>query len=316
MIAKVFKTYNQQLRILRSRGLNVPTNGGPKRILEKENYYNLINGYKELFIDTPKTTTAEEQYKAGAHFYEIYALYKFDIELRLIFLKRILRVENNIKSAIAYEFSKKYGHDNYLQSSNFNQNPGSYRTSKKIVDLIQTISKLIIDQSSKHDSIKHYKSVHGYVPLWVLMNIMTFGKVSKFYDLMKQLDKQTISKKYNIHDNELSKILGVLTLCRNKCAHDERFYDFVSPKISIINNWVHNSMSIPVRQNGPIHGKKDLFACLIALRVLLNKSEISKMTKEINKSVDALSKKLDVISIDDIINKMGFPSNWIDISKI
>lgn len=46
---KEYKTFNQQLAILRSRGMIVPTNGVPKRFLEQENYYNVINGYKDLF---------------------------------------------------------------------------------------------------------------------------------------------------------------------------------------------------------------------------------------------------------------------------
>ena len=47
---KEFKTFNQQLTILRSRGMIVPTDGRPKRFLEQENYYNVINGYKDLFL--------------------------------------------------------------------------------------------------------------------------------------------------------------------------------------------------------------------------------------------------------------------------
>lgn len=46
---KEYKTFNQQLTILRNRGLIVPTDGKPKRFLEQENYYNVINGYKDLF---------------------------------------------------------------------------------------------------------------------------------------------------------------------------------------------------------------------------------------------------------------------------
>ena len=45
---KEYKTFNQQLTILRNRGLIVPTDGKPKRFLEQENYYNVINGYKIL----------------------------------------------------------------------------------------------------------------------------------------------------------------------------------------------------------------------------------------------------------------------------
>jgi hypothetical protein len=52
MSEKKFLTYRQQLKVLRDRGLNVPKNGKPMRILETENYYNIINGYKNLFLNS------------------------------------------------------------------------------------------------------------------------------------------------------------------------------------------------------------------------------------------------------------------------
>jgi abortive infection bacteriophage resistance protein len=47
---KPFKTHRQQIKILRDRGLIV---NSPKalRILERENYYNVINGYKDPFLE-------------------------------------------------------------------------------------------------------------------------------------------------------------------------------------------------------------------------------------------------------------------------
>lgn len=309
MEEKIFKTHNQQLKILRERGLHVPTTGSPKRILERENYYTIINGYKELFIDSPKTDTTEEQYKSGSKFKEIYTLYQFDCELKSIFLKRILRVENNIKSSIAYVFSQKHGHDNYLKAANF-ETSGKIQNLQDVVYLIQKIQGNIAKNINKHGSIKHYMTKHGYVPLWVLMNILTLGTVSNFYTLMKQPERQAISKIYNISDAEMGKILGVLTLCRNICAHDERLYNFNSPRISIQNNPIHAKLCIPIGANGPINGKNDLFSILISLKILLNNTDFNKMVSEIKKNLNQLDKELETISITDIFNKMGFPFNW------
>lgn len=74
---KVYKTFNQQLSILRSRGLIVPTDGKPKRFLEQENYYNVINGYKDLFLKKNKDNTplVPEVYLDGTHFNELKALF-------------------------------------------------------------------------------------------------------------------------------------------------------------------------------------------------------------------------------------------------
>ncbi|PTF88772.1 CAAX protease, partial [Staphylococcus chromogenes] len=45
---KPFKTYEEQIQILKNRGLTISDED--KGDLENENYYNVINGYKDLFL--------------------------------------------------------------------------------------------------------------------------------------------------------------------------------------------------------------------------------------------------------------------------
>ena len=97
---KPFKTYRQQLKILRNRGLDINDGSKAIRILEQENYYSLINGYKDLFLikDSNEAAVSPEQYIIGSSFYEIYALYCFDRDLRSILLKELLKLERSMKS--------------------------------------------------------------------------------------------------------------------------------------------------------------------------------------------------------------------------
>lgn len=63
MADKSYKSYRQQLNILRSRGMVIGKGSQGSRvmrILERENYYNVINGYKELFLDVKATPTTDE----------------------------------------------------------------------------------------------------------------------------------------------------------------------------------------------------------------------------------------------------------------
>lgn len=204
MTDKVFKTYDQLLDILKNRGLTIGDSTKAKRTLQRENYYNLINGYKKLFIETPKSEINGERFKQDATLSEIKALYDFDCELKSIFLKRILRIENTVKSLIAHAFSKEYGHDNYLLINNFNFIEGDLEQARKIISLIQRIQGNIAQHIKRHDSIKHYMSVYGYIPLWVLFKILPLSTISIFYDLMKQKDRQSVSSVYQIPDSTLS----------------------------------------------------------------------------------------------------------------
>ena len=103
---KEFKTYSEQLELLKSRGIIVEDVDFALKKLKEENYFNIINGYKDLFLDK---NSVEERYIENVKFEEIYALYDFDRVLRNILFKPILKVESILRSLIAYNFSEKYG---------------------------------------------------------------------------------------------------------------------------------------------------------------------------------------------------------------
>ena len=48
---KEFKTIDEQIEILKSRNIIVGNYDKAYKILEKNNYYYLINGYKDLFLN-------------------------------------------------------------------------------------------------------------------------------------------------------------------------------------------------------------------------------------------------------------------------
>ena len=87
-MSKPFKTYRQQLSILRNRGMEIKDGGKVIKILKRENYYSIINGYKDIFIDN---NSIVEKFKLGTTFENIYWLFEFDRNLRNIFLKNILK---------------------------------------------------------------------------------------------------------------------------------------------------------------------------------------------------------------------------------
>ncbi len=335
MKEKPFRTHVQQVNILRKKGMFVPQSYGVD-VLKRENYYNLINGYKDLFIDVPKSSTTTEQYKVGTHFDEIVALYKFDCELKSIFLKRLLRIENEIKSLIAYNFSEEYAYNNncsatntncskmntncYTNIENFSLIPIGRETLEKrlsgVIDLIASLHKATAKELSKTSSaVKHYMKDYGYVPLWVLMEVVTFGTVSRFYFYMKQKDKQKISSVYKVSDDEMETILKNLSLVRNLCAHDERLYNFrLKRPIKVMP--VHRALAIPMRSGNPVCGGRDLFSILISLKILRDQDDIVAIVDELTEIISQLTTHLKTIHINDVLYKMGFPSNWDSIKTI
>lgn len=325
---KKFSTTNSQLRKLRARGMIIRNGSRAKHIIEMENYYNLINGYKSLFLDK-SLTTSKEQYLSGTKFEEIHALYLFDRELRNIFIRYILEIENNIKSVLSRDFSEKYGHDNYMKISNFDTSIKKWEkktTAQKIGEISELISRLqheISRQLSKNNSmISHYMLEYSYVPLWVLVNTLTLGTISTFYSYLSQKDQNDIGKYFSLKPNEMNSFLQVLTIYRNACAHDERLFNLKALRRNMQPNNIptmpiHQKMNIPINAgNNPICGKNDLFAIVIIFKIILSKKSFKTFFSALKKQIQILDKALNTISIDSVLSQMGFPSNWQDIKSI
>jgi len=178
---KPFKTYKEQLAILRDRGLTIDDDSSAMGILEREKYYSLINGYKDLFLlkDDNNKLVNPERYIEGTTFDEIYALYCFDRDLRSILLKELLKFESNIKTKVAYYFSEAYSQPNaYLNMVNYSRESSDL---KEVLKLISVIFNVISRQSKKGNPIGHYLDKHDGVPLWVMVNYLTMGNIQNFY---------------------------------------------------------------------------------------------------------------------------------------
>lgn len=320
MAEKTYKTYRQQLNILRSRGMIIGKGSQSSRImriLEYENYYNVINGYKEPFLVSKATATTDEIYKTGTTFDEVFALYNFDRELRNIYLKFLLKIENTFKAVIAHEFSAKYGHDNYLKIDNFDIS--SERNISSAIKLIGDIQQEIARQMSKHhQAVTHYMTEHGYIPLWVLVNVLTFGKIENFYKNMKPADKIVVAKQFNLQPSELSKFMHMLALARNKCAHDERFFD-IKFRESIHTKSIKNfSLLGLVRTDDGsyTYGTNDAYALAIMFALLLSKTDLKEFVSSMRSAFNKLQKQLHTIPASDIMSIMGFDANWMNITQL
>lgn len=307
---KTFKTIDEQIEILKSRNIIIDDYDKAYKILSKNNYYYLINGYKDLFIDK---ASKEEKYIKNTKLEEIYALYEFDKDIKINFLKYLLLIENEIDSYIAYEFSKVYGHKNYLIPNNFN----NLNFKNNLIDKFINDVNLEIQYQYKNSNemIVHYIDKYNYVPLWVLVRVLSFGKISRFYSLMKPKEQNNISKKYNLRINEFKIILHNLTLVRNICAHDEKLYD-IKMKSRISNNIYHKKLKIESKNGNYQYATRDLFSIVIALKLLLEEEQFYKFYTEIIKSIEILKKQLITITLDKVMYRMGFPKNYKRLLKV
>ena len=78
---------------------------------------------------------------------------------------------------------------------------------------------------------------------------------------------------------------------------------------------IHKYLAIQLDNGYYSNGKNDLFSAVIILRYLLSSTEFNYFISGLNGSINKLSSKLKTISINDILEIMGFPQNWKNIKS-
>jgi len=306
---KIFKTLDEQIEILKGKGLIIEDEYYAKTILLRENYF-FLSGYRHLLL---KSKT-DKRFIDGAKFNELYALFNFDRQVRNIIFKYLLVIENNIKSIFSYELSKKYGYreKEYLRPSNFTNNPEKFR---QVNDLIKKMKRQIRINGSQHSATSHYQANYGYVPLWVVVKVLSFGIVCELYGIMKKEDQIEISNIYKIEPKTLSLYLPILASFRNLCAHEDILYDYRTHR-PIPDTKYHNELNIPKKDGEYLYGKTDLFALLIIIKQMISKDEFKLLINEINYELAILEGKLKTIKISKVLHEIGFPTNFKDLCFI
>ena len=306
---KVFRNLDEQIEILRAKGLMINDIEKTKMILLKENYF-FVSGYRHLFMKDGK----DKYFIDGTTFEELYSTFVFDRNIRNIFFKNILIIENNVKSLISYQMSKKYGfkEKDYLNIKNFTEDTLKNR---QVHDVLDKVKRQIRVNGRKHTATIHYITNYGYIPLWILVKVLSFGLMTEFYNILKVNDQVEIASIYNLDTNVFSNYLTILSNYRNLCAHEDMLYDYRTRKL-IYDTIYHEKLRIPKEDNEYIYGKNDLFSLVIILKELLSNEQFRDLMSELSYEIDIISGKVSVISIESVLKKIGFPENWRDIINI
>ena len=286
---KEYKNSNELLDYIISKGVSVNNKEDALNKIKTYSYYSIINTYKDVFKNT------NNEYKKNVSFDEIYALFEFDKNLRSIFLKYSLEIEMILKSLLAETISSRYGIKDYLIKENFD----NIVNETTITESINVIEEEINKQNGKHEAVTHYIDEYGFVPPFVLTKILTLGELSRLYAMLKQSDRQSISKNFKLSDKVLKQIIVNMTMIRNICAHNDRLFSF------------HSKFRISFKYIQKNYNEKsvNIYMVMKCMESLLPKDKKKEFVKLINNEIKTLDSKLKSIKIDNILNIMGFYKN-------
>ena len=285
---KEYKNNEELIEYLISKNVIINDKEKALKNIEKYSYYSIVNGYKTVFKN------GNNEYKENTSFEEIFALYEFDKNIKAIFLKFTLEVEVIIKTLMSNTLAERYGIEDYLKKENFDETAND----DFINSLIESINKEIDDNYNKHSAITHYKDTYQFIPPFVLTKVVTFGAISRYYGLLKQSDRQAISKYFKLSDKLLKQILVNLTMVRNICAHSDRLFCYRNKYYIAFKNIDKNYKRDTNLTN--------LYMVMRCMQLLLDEDKYKEFEELFNHEVSKLKDKLNSINIEDILKIMGF----------
>ena len=225
---------SQQVALLESRGLVVTDREAAAQFLSRVNYYRL-SGYAIPFL------IDREHFMPGATFDDLVAVYRFDRELRDLLFEALESAELAYRAILARKLSEVTGPLGYRDAANF-RNPSEFAAQLRHFD------KTIADSAER--CIVHFKNNYGndQVPIWALVEVETFGPVTKLYENARAVIQSEIAKAYGIGAAPLRSYLQHLRVLRNFCAHHtrligRRFYGY-SPFV----DWPKSAVTTDTRK--------------------------------------------------------------------
>ena len=279
MDVKAPASFEEQYRKLLAKGCRIEDEQFCRQVLERVSYYRL----SAYFI--PFKTKAG--YIEGTSFRRVYRIYEFDRKMRNLLFAAIEEIEVYLRVQFAHYFSHTYGALGYMEPANF--------SARHNHDKFRRLLQDAIDNNATTPSIAHHIDKYdGNFPLWVIIELFTFGMLSKFYSDLKTKDRKALAAKLvNSSSENLKSWLHCLTELRNLCAHYSRLYNYPFK-------------SIPrMPSNATLNPTRTLFYDILVLKWM--HFDPNAWRSEFMPQLTAL---IEEYGEDIDLNEIGFPANW------
>lgn len=225
-MAKSATTVDQQLDLLKSRGLTVNDTDKAREILLDIGYYRLGFYLFPFEKSYPELRNRTHEYVEGASLEDAVNLYYFDFDLRLLLMRYLNRIEIAFRTSLIYNLSNKY-----------RSNPVWF-VSPAIVNRHYALEfeRKVYTSDFKRNSIIHRHHLANpndrFAPAWKTLEFMTFGAVMKLYEQLKDRDdKIFIAHEFGIRQVvTFESYMHTVRQVRNACAHGQYIYDLKLPQ--------------------------------------------------------------------------------------
>ena len=232
---KQYRTVEEQLALLESRGMIVSDRDQAEFCLRRIGYYRL-SGYCYPFRQSsleicPLTNKPlmkiSDKFRENTTFETVVDLYVFDKRLKMLLLDVVERIEISLRVSVALRLGAK-GAWAHRDTGKLNGNFGKINETTQSTPHAEWLRKVDVTESkSKEEFAKRFRAKYSLpMPLWISLELWDFGTLSVLLSNLQTVDKEYIAKVYSIPRQELlTSWCRTFNYIRNVCAHHSRLWN-------------------------------------------------------------------------------------------
>ena len=217
MEVKPHLTYEAQLELLKSRGMQASNEELALSLLKQVGYYTL-SGYSLPYRLRGADGTRTERFRPGTSIESIKALWDFDARLRTVAFSIVAHTETHIRALLAYSLGS-VDPQIHLKPELLSIDSGTNYPKWR-----QTFEKKLAD--SREEFVVHHRTNRaGLVPIWVAVEVLDWGGLSHLFSMAPLKVRTAVASEFNLNAAQLKSWLRCLNVVRNVCAHHSRFFN-------------------------------------------------------------------------------------------
>ena len=301
-----------------------------KKILIRSGYFNIVNGYKTPFV-SDQDAQGNHSYISGTSIDQMYAVKKFDEQLRSFLLKYITQVEEEVRTLAGYKFDECNSNGTIPW-----YNTEAHAPNASLQNKMNVISKAYNQLSaSQLEYVSFYMGNHKQIPTWIMFKVVNF---STFIDLIKYSKtdvSHSLCNLYGLYDDNghynVKLLIGSLhwmRKIRNACAHNERVYCLTrKPDKRGRSGRIMEKYLRTLRSGYTRNLEQKLFDLFVYFKYYLPNSEYKQFMKDLKSMLlnlqikihphafEYVRGKIGILNLDDLDGLLSIPADDIEYNR-
>lgn len=224
---KPYKSYVDQVALLRSRGMEIKNAARAAHVLATRNYYRLSGYWYSARIIDFASGKPIDNFQPGTSLDLCTELYEFDARLRSAVFTTLAPIELALRALLGYHLGKvdplvhmDVKKLNAVARASDRKNP--HKTQYEV--WLSKYKEAV--RSSQEDFVAHHRDKYdGQLPVWVAVEIMDWGMLSHLYRFSPHKVRNEIANLCAMTAPQLESTLKSLNILRNLSAHHARIFN-------------------------------------------------------------------------------------------